>query len=371
MFSNRDMQLRKIIETLVLITGMALLCQSCKDRELKEYDFPNCYEIDLNSQQPELPLSQFVDSVAEIVLTFPEDDFIGRASQIWFAEDCFFILDRMQHVIFRFLNDGKCVGKLKQRGNGKGEYSSISSFFVCEKEIFVFDKAVQCLLVYDFSFQYIRKIHCSQWVESVYPLDDGFICFTPHYVRNAPNGIWLMDEQGNPIKELYNHGKKYPVPSVEWSSFYKTKHGIGIFDMATNSFYNYTDNNELLPIARWDVGQKTIFDYEGEESVMKVNDLCWFAPIFVDTPLWTWYIWTNLNETPSTLYTAYSKREGRNYISTKLKMDMGRVNILGFPLVANVENVLVALNTDEYLSEEEKDGLPEHADILSIYCFKE
>ena len=73
MFSNRDMQLRKIIETLALITGMALLCQSCKDRELKEYDFPNCYEIDLNTQQPELSLSQSVDSVAEIVLTFPED----------------------------------------------------------------------------------------------------------------------------------------------------------------------------------------------------------------------------------------------------------------------------------------------------------
>ncbi len=359
----------KYFRIYALLLGVAFLCYSCNNKK-SEKDFIANHEIDLLDQTLEINLSQFIDSAMTITLKFPEEEFIGRATQIHFTQEYIFILDKMQRAIYRFENNGKYSGKLCKVGNGNGEYLGISSFFIKGDKICLFDKLSQNLMFYDFSFKFVQKIKCQQWVDNIYPLEKGFLCFTPHYVYNAPNGIWLMNEEGNLDKKLYDHGQKYPVSSIEWSPFYIAKEGIGIHDIATNSFYTFNKEEELEFTMKWDIEQMTISDYEGIESGAKVKGSCWFTIAFVDTPLWTWCIWFNYDMSHSGLYAVYSKEEERSYISSNLKIDLGNIRMLGSPIMTNLPNSLVTINTDENLPDDLKNTLQKNVSVISIYQFK-
>ncbi|WP_303207092.1 6-bladed beta-propeller [Bacteroides oleiciplenus] len=374
--------MRKNIEYLV-ITGILLLVYSCnfsKTKDNKVIFSSSIVDFDLRNNEETILMSDFIDSVKMIWLKLPNDETIGRATRVCFDSSHIFILDRLQQKVFHFDINGTLLDELDKRGNGPGEYQSVYSCIARDNILYVFDKMDQKILLYDYSFKFIRAIHCEIWVENLFLLPDGsFLCFTPQYIYNAPNGLWKMSGEGKYMQQLYRDSEKYPLVSSEWDPFYITSlGGVGLKCPVKNEFYRYQDE-KLTSVMKWIPHSKTALDFPGIENCVSVKEPFWNCPIFVDTDQWILGIWGEYNGGPSEIFSLYSKRQGKMHISSSLTVDVGDVLLMGNPISANLPNTMVTIVNDELFSNisgdssliKYKERLSDNQNLLLIYHFIE
>lgn len=363
---------------IIFVGILAVLC-SCKYNKKNEEGklMTTCeVNISLQNKQGSIMMSNFVDSVQTLCLELPSDVVIGRATRIFFYDSHIFILDRMQQKIFHFDINGTFLGELNRRGNGLGEYYGLHSCMVKDNLLYVFDKVGQNILLYDFSFKFIRMIHCEKWVENLFLLSDGsFLCFTPFFVYNAPNGIWQMSCDGKMMKQWYIYDDKYPYVGSEWDPFYITSSdGIGIRCPIRNEFYRYKDNN-ISCTMKWNIKERTTLDFPDIESCTSIKESFWTCPIFIDADEWVFGIWGEYNGAPSELFTLYSKKDNKVLVSSSLIVDVGDLSYIGNPVSSNLPNAMVAIidgdlimGSDSFKLDQVK-SLPDNQVFLLIYYF--
>lgn len=275
---------------------------------------------------------------------------------------------------------GRLLNELDRRGNGPGEYQSLYSCIARNGIFYVFDKVRQNILLYDYSFNFIRAIHSEMWTENVFLLSDGtFLCFTPQHIYNAPNGIWRMSDEGEYMQQLYRNDEKYPLVSNEWDPFYVTSsEGVGIKCPISNEFYRYQDDG-LVCVMKWQVQSKTALDFPGVENCISINEPFWNCPIFIDADQWVFGIWGEYNGSPSETFSLYSKKKDRMHISSSLTVDVGEPPLMGTPVSANISNAMVAIINGESLSKISHEAFLEkhretcnvnNPDLLLIYHFR-
>lgn len=361
-----------------IFAGILLILYSCKynkKEEVKE-EATSVIDVSLQDRQENIKMSTFIDSVQILSLNLPSNVVIGRATRVFFYNSHIFILDRLQQKIFHFNMDGTFLGELYRRGNGQGEYHGIHSCMVKDDILYVFDKMGQNILLYDLSFDFIQSIHCKQWVENLTILADGsFLCFTPNFIYNAPNGIWQMDRDGKVMKIWHKYNEKFPYVSSEWNPFYvSSSNEIGIRCPIRNTFYRFNDTN-INSVMKWNVKEKTTLDFLGIESCLSVKEEFWICPIFIDADEWVFGIWGEYNGNTSELFSLYSKRENKMFVSSSLKVDVGCLSYMGNPVSSNIPNAMVAIVDEEVImnSRSFKLGqtkiLPENKILLLIYHF--
>lgn len=361
-----------------IFAGILLILYSCKYNKKEEVkEGATCVlDVSLQDRQENIKMSTFIDSVQILSLNLPSNVVIGRATRVFFYNSHIFVLDRLQQKIFHFNMDGKLLGELYRRGNGQGEYHGIHSCMVKDDILYVFDKMGQNILLYDLSFNFIQSIHCKQWVENLTILADGsFLCFTPNFVYNAPNGIWQMDRDGKVMKIWHKYNEKFPYVSSEWNPFYvSSSKEIGIRCPIRNTFYRFNATN-IDSVMKWNVKEKTTLDFLGIESCLSVKEEFWICPIFIDADEWVFGIWGEYNGKTSELFSLYSKRENKMFVSSSLKVDVGCISFMGNPVSSNIPNAIVAIVDEEVVVNSKSFTLgqtkilPENKILLLIYHF--
>lgn len=368
-----------------LLTGIGILllvysCSMSKEKENKTFLQGGLVEFDLEDKEKTILMSDFIDSVEMIWLKLPDDKIIGRATRVCFDGSNVFILDKLQQKVFHFDMSGRLLNELDRRGNGPGEYQSLYSCIARNGIFYVFDKVRQNILLYDYSFNFIRAIHSEMWTENVFLLSDGtFLCFTPQHIYNAPNGIWRMSDEGEYMQQLYRNNEKYPLVSNEWDPFYVTSsEGVGIKCPISNEFYRYQDDG-LVCVMKWQVQSKTALDFPGVENCISINEPFWNCPIFIDADQWVFGIWGEYNGSPSETFSLYSKKKDRMHISSSLTVDVGEPPLMGTPVSANISNAMVAILNGESLSKISHEAFLEkhretcnvnNPELLLIYHFR-
>lgn len=365
----------KLLLTKLLITiGILLFMYSCSlsvKKENKTFLPEKNVMFDLQNKEETILMSDFVDSVEIIWLKLPDDETIGRATRVCFDDSNIFILDRQQQKVFHFDATGALLNELNKRGNGPGEYQSVYSCIAEEGIFYVFDKIGQNILLYDYSFKFIRSFHSEIWAENICLLPDGtFLCFTPQYIYNSPNGIWRMSDKGKYIQQLYSNNEKYPLVSNEWDPFYVTSlEGIGVRCPMKNEFYRYQDG-KLSCVMKWSVQGKTTLDFPGVENCISVDEPFWVCPIFIDADQWIFGIWGEYNGGPSETFSLYSKQREEMHISSSLTADVGELHLMGTPVSANISNAMVAIVYDEPISGVTHEISLKSRNVLLIYHFR-
>ena len=87
-------------------------------------------DIDFSVAEDSLPLSAFVSSRRQIHLDLPEGEVIGRPVQVCTADSCLFVYDQLQMSIYHFTEGGTFLNKIYRRGQGPGEYSTVTRLMV-------------------------------------------------------------------------------------------------------------------------------------------------------------------------------------------------------------------------------------------------
>lgn len=123
-----------IIQCLILIMGLLFCFTSCIDNRSDETEGSGYY-IDLT----QVPASLAYDSIIEVPLKLPEDEFIGEFSKILHYKDKFYIFDNKLNRIWSFDKSGNCSDILCSIGTGPGEYAKIADFDIDNGYLYILD----------------------------------------------------------------------------------------------------------------------------------------------------------------------------------------------------------------------------------------
>lgn len=108
--------------------------------------------------------ARFIDSCVCIPLETSEAGLLGRVKQIEACDDKYYIIDNLVDKLKVFDAAGKYLFDIGAKGGGPGEYTSINSFFVNEKEkkIGVFDPLKLAVHEYNLDGYYLRTVKHNQ-----------------------------------------------------------------------------------------------------------------------------------------------------------------------------------------------------------------
>ena len=114
----------------VYVIFLFLLCACSRSSRMEDGVCKASVDIDFSVAEDSLPLSAFVSSRRQIHLDLPEGEVIGRPVQVCTADSCLFVYDQLQMSIYHFTEGGTFLNKIYRRGQGPGEYSTVTRLMV-------------------------------------------------------------------------------------------------------------------------------------------------------------------------------------------------------------------------------------------------
>ena len=250
----------KII-SIVLLCLLIAGCASNKIDELKpKVNDKNAITIELFNNKTSyrlepIKMSEFVDSIKFIILEETKESLIKYPNKIFFTPEQIMVVDRDLGTIFFFDRNGKYLSKISKRGQGPGEYVSLSycMFDEQKQQLIVYDNHVNKMLFYDFSGNLIREIFkfCEGTIlRDIINLDNGnFLCYEFDGIGNERIdekyiGLWEVDADGKFIRSYFTYNVK--LPTTFGSTYLQRLHDgtISITDNYHQDIYHY--KNEAL-----------------------------------------------------------------------------------------------------------------------------
>ena len=116
--------------------------------ELPEQKFISCSD------------SIYIDSCKCVALETTDESLLGRIATLSLYKGEFYIFDSMIWKLHRFGKDGAYRGHYGRKGNGPGEYISLSGFYIdpYREEVALFDPAARKVHRYTLSGDYIASV---------------------------------------------------------------------------------------------------------------------------------------------------------------------------------------------------------------------
>lgn len=236
--------------------------------------------IDLDAiSEPELKISNFVDSIQFIRLETTNQCIVGQISKLFFLDSIIMAVDSKAGTLLFFDNRGKYLHTFDKRGKGPGEYTRITCalYDSVRQQIVIFDGSMRKMLFYwpDGTLaREIRDFSDRAVIRDLINLPDGsFLCYTPDIVvgQNGDEdrhvGLWKVDSNGRFVQNFLQYHTVYPVSFNRYSSYltHLTESKIGLTDGVTGDIYHFEQDSLYKHIAYDIVGPK-ITDFPGKQS---------------------------------------------------------------------------------------------------------
>lgn len=330
---------------------LTFVLSSCMNSSQKEkINAYNSVEVDLSAIEGKLSLSEFIESAKVLLLSFPDNEFLGRPTQACFSGKSIFVLDKIQRQIYHFDSEGAFVKKINRLGQGPEEYIEINNIMVKDETLYVCDKISNKINLYSFDGNFIKSIKYEDGLSAITVLPDGsFLCFTPDFLYNGPLGLWQMSDEGKYDKTIMEYTEKYPVLNSQWSYFYPiSTEGVGIACPATNRFMHYDKKQDKLVVdLELKIKQKNTNSFPGIYNCISIKEPYWACPIYANSDNYIFGIWTEYNGRTNAVFSLYSKKKGEIKCYKGLNTDIPGVNYIGELIVSNLPNSLVTYFPEE------------------------
>jgi len=246
----------------LFITVNFILCVLCLiscNKQKGKSDFVSI-SIDIdNSKKIDLRDSSIVRLLP---LEITDSSLLGEIQSVEILENK--ILVYSNSSVITFDQNGKFVFDINRKGQGPGEYSRITSFFVNQKKIFLFDDISQKLLVYDDSGKFISAINRGHKdeVSVIYPVNESNYIAKNRFQgeNNIIPSFSLLNKQLKKIKEIKNRVLK--SGEVEFDHFYSFNNNILYWEFLNDTIYSFNEKNLIIPKYVVDFNNYSIPAYE-------------------------------------------------------------------------------------------------------------
>ena len=202
---------------ITLIFLFFIFITSCQQNSTQT-ELNNSILLDIDFDDSNLiHVKDFIDQVTFVPLETNDSCLISRIARVHSIDTLLFVHDIKTNSINVFNEKGKHLYNVSKKGQGPGEYISLSKFLIDElkKQLIIYDADSKKLLYYTLNGKYIKEINKfgqNVIIRDIINLPDGnFLCYTPDYTKNIEyQGIFKLDSLGNPDKVYFN-SEKYPI----------------------------------------------------------------------------------------------------------------------------------------------------------------
>lgn len=268
------------MEKFFLLPVIITLFFSCSSSRKDSKNSDNGLKIEAN-RNDEVSVFDFFSKIEVIPLQTDSNSLLifplGEPDRVLMNEGKFYFLDKKQEVVIIFDQEGKFLNKIDRKGNGFGDYSSLSDFNINRftGNIELLSDQGRYINVYDHSGEaFLERINFSDDV----PVVHYFHHLTPDIYAlfsSAKGGdLYFFSKKASKMIK----GEEYSLP--EWIN--RT-----VFSSSKNPFYIYNDslffqqmyngnvysisstNNRLTPHLIWDFGAYTfdLSDIPKDETI--------------------------------------------------------------------------------------------------------
>jgi hypothetical protein len=255
-----------------LLIFFLIITLSCCSNNTKEHD--NVLAIDYKNLE-EIRLSGYVSDIKVVKLATSDDVLIGEIVKVEIFNNRIYILDRLSNALFIFTDEGEFLYKLRNIGQGPGEYIYLFDFDVTNDGLYLSDIGI-AILHYDNDFNFVRKINHHSVAGNFVMNDEYFWIFRePHPATY--NQILMIDKNGRTVEEFFQ--KKASESEVNLASsnlFQKQKSHIYFSPRYGNTIYEWNGENKWQEFITLSFGDKTfdkdINEYYSKNAIMNDAD---------------------------------------------------------------------------------------------------
>lgn len=173
----------------------------CACREKKEPVIP---VVRVEADHPEVcRMDQLFYEPEVIFLQYGEDGFLGSVSRIAFFEDKIYILDKKLSSVSIFDYSGEYLLAIRPTGKGPREFDKLMDFFIDEKkkELVLYADRPYKFLYYDLEGKFKREIPGKSLYHEIACGDEGEI-IALNVSENAPGYLSLIRQDGEKITDI-------------------------------------------------------------------------------------------------------------------------------------------------------------------------
>lgn len=345
----------KICNKSIYYLGCILLCLACAKQPKDAIIQPDL----LGEATDTLYFSRFVNNLEYIPLETSDSCLIGQITDIRIVGEQIFVLDRHLQTVWIFNKQGKYIRKIFRQGNGPEEYAHIGQFDVDAKkqQLALLDIQTNKLLLYDFEGNFRGKVALELPASDFKFSPSGGFVLSLAGRDDGTAGIYYADDTGKTVRQLVKrneHSAIYMNTDWELCSF-----GGEISFMSPifeNNVYHF-DGKTLSTSYAFDMMPPLKNHYGKNDSFQHMEDFV--RTIFIESDEWIYA--TYWSAVHSVRHFIYSKKENRYWISRFLENDMDPIEYDG--KTSETQNNCF---TYWYLPENNADGNP----ILQILHLK-
>ena len=353
-----------------------------------EYDTTHkVITINKENYQEKIKYSELFDSVKYIRLENCDDCLIADIDKIIFFNNCFYILDKRQNILFNFSDIGKLIWKIDKKGNGPGEYRTLMDFDLDNNRLYLYNPRVN-VLEYDLSCNYLNKYPVNNvFGTSILVNNESFYfntCNNPteygnyhllqmeHYGKSFKKGIEMT--QKNLIGKCITFNQRYSFFRYQDKIRFFIPFSTKVFSIEKDSisvqyFFDFKNNN--LP--------ESFFENNTYEDLKKFSSYAYGFNSFWENNL---FIYFNINLMENNWDFLYSKQDNKliyGYFSDDIAFCWPKFQIVNDDFAIGFRTMDELFNEYNYSKEERKNTvLKEIIDIsndddnpvLLIYYFK-
>lgn len=265
--------MRKIIAAVLLLSVVSCSKQENKSGTAVVVDmYPS--KSDQPNLEPNIKLSDFVDSVKYLRLETTPECVMGRAYKTYFIDDKIVVADLSVASVFIFDSNGKYLRKIARKGRGPQEYIEVGDmlFDYQTKQIIVYCFRTHKMLFYDLNGEFVRKIDDfsgGALIRNIEQLPNGnYLCYTYDVsldkAAGSATGLWEVDAAGKYIKNHLVYPDVY-APVFNFTTAYiqtnKTAGKVYFRDAIHSDIYQIT-NDSLVKIIDFNDLNSPLKDYK-------------------------------------------------------------------------------------------------------------
>lgn len=234
------------MKNIITFLSLVILLLSCSKKTNAPEHSQKIFDIriDVDKISDSYNISPDVDIVP---LETNENCLIGGVFKIIYANQTYYILDKLSNQILLFDNKGKFVSKLNRSGPGPQEYVRIDEFTVVGQDIWISDNASKRIICYNKGNSVVESISMKDfWVYGM--------AYNAPYIHMVNN--WIPSGTKNHQVCIYNVNDKKKYHSKPFNPL-----DTDILHRGIKQQIAYAKNSSLFIISYND----TIFRMEGEK----------------------------------------------------------------------------------------------------------
>lgn len=252
------------MRTIFVFAAVALLLGAC-GRNVESTG--SCKVIDIENA-PKAKCEIKSEGKEIVALETTDNSLIKRVTSLFVTDEYIIVFDSGSHRILQFDRKGKFIRCMSRQGRGPKEIPWFAEVIFHDNLLYVLGMGK--LLVINMAGDVVRSIALDNFgFNSCYPTSNGgFWAYLYSNERDRPYYLSLLDENLNVVN---NWGEKHPqalyVISPQKYFFNDGAGELYFYHCFTDSIYHLTDNG-AEPVYRFDFGESDNLDYQ------KISQLC-------------------------------------------------------------------------------------------------